>query len=191
MINQSKIGFLFKNILKAIIYALVIFTAYYLFKEYIVTENQEIWLNQFYSKPLIIYLIYIFSEVFFGLFPPEFFMLWAYHGGDLFYYTAHLFFFAGVSYGAGLLAFFIGRYLKRVLYFRFLSRKFFKTYWPLFRKFGSVLIVAAALTPLPWALVSMLVGTTDYPLKRFLYFAIFRLFRFALYGIIVFQTHQF
>ncbi|RKD89735.1 SNARE-associated domain-containing protein [Mangrovibacterium diazotrophicum] len=191
MINQSKTGFLLKNLGRALIYALVIGVAYYLFKEYIIAENQEVWLKKFYSNPTLIYLIYIGSEVLFGLFPPEFFMLWAYHGGDVLHYTLNLIFFAGVSYGAGYLSFLIGRYLQRTVFFRFMSRKFFMKYWPLFRKFGSVLIIAAALTPLPWALISMLVGTTEYPLKRYLYFALFRILRFSIYGFIIFQTHQF
>lgn len=189
MTEQTKFAFLAKNLFRALIYAIIIFAAYYLFKEYIITESHEVWLTQFYSRPLIIYLIYIGSEVFFGLFPPEFFMLWAYHGGSTWYYWLNLIFFAGISYSAGMLAFAIGRYLRRMLYFRYVSRKFFKTYWPMFRKFGSVLIIAAALTPLPWALVSMLVGTTEYPFKRFLSFAVFRLLRFAVYGFIVYQSH--
>lgn len=189
MTEQTKFAFLAKNLFRALIYAIIIFAAYYLFKEYIITESHEVWLTQFYSRPLIIYLIYIGSEVFFGLFPPEFFMLWAYHGGSAWYYWLNLIFFAVISYGAGMLAFAVGRYLRRMLYFRYVSRKFFKTYWPMFRKFGSVLIIAAALTPLPWALVSMLVGTTEYPFKRFLSFAVFRLLRFAVYGFIVYQSH--
>ncbi|WP_163717979.1 hypothetical protein [Mangrovibacterium lignilyticum] len=191
MTNQSKISFLLKNIGRALIYAITIAIAYYFFKEYIITESQEVWLQKFYSRPTLIYLIYIGSELFFGLFPPEFFMLWAYHKGDIYHYALNLAFFAGVSYGAGYLSFLIGRYLKRVLFFRYMSRKLFLKYWPLFRKFGSVLIVAAALTPIPWSLISMLVGTTAYPIKRYTYFALFRILRFLVYGYIIFQTHQF
>jgi len=191
MINQSKTVFLLKNLGRALIYAAIIALAYYLFKEYIITEDQEVWLKKFYSNPALIYLIYTGSEVFFGLFPPEFFMLWAYHKGDVTHYVLNLTFFAGVSYGAGYLSFLIGRYLRRTLIFRYVSRKIFIKYWPLFRKFGSILIIAAALTPLPWALISMLIGSTEYPLKRFTYFAVFRILRFAIYGLIIFQTHQF
>lgn len=191
MINQSKTVFLLKNLGKALIYAAVLGLAYYLFNEYIIAENREVWLEKFYSNPTLIYLIYIGSEIFFGLFPPEFFMLWAYHGGDLAHYILNLSFFAGVSYGAGYLTFLIGRFLRRTLIFRYMSRKFFMKYWPLFRKFGSVLIVAAALTPLPWALISMLVGSTEYQAKRYTYFALFRILRFIIYGFIIFQTHQF
>lgn len=191
MTTRIKIKFLAKNLLRGVLYAAVIAVAYLLFKTYIIEENQQVWIERFYSQPVLIYLIYIGSEVFFGLFPPEFFMLWAFHKGDTLHYFLNLIFFAGVSYGAGYLAFLIGRYLRRVLIFRYMSRRFFKHYWPLFRKYGSVLIIAAALTPLPWAAISMLIGTTEYPMKRFIAFAFFRIFRFALYGYIIFQTHQF
>ncbi len=189
--NQSKIGFLLQNMGRTLIYAAIIAAAYYLFKEFIVTENQQVWLRKFYDNATLIYLIYIGSEFIFGLFPPEFFMLWAFNKGDFIHYLLNLSFFAGVSYTAGYVSFLIGRYLQRMIFFRYMSRKFFSKYWPLFRKFGSALIVAAALTPLPWALISMLVGTTEYPLKRFTYFALFRILRFLIYGFIIFQSHQF
>lgn len=191
MTDRSKLIFLLKNLGRALIYAIVIAVAYILFKEYIVTEHQEVWLKKFYSNAPLIYLIYTGSEVFFGLFPPEFFMLWAYHKDDLMSYVLNLTFFAGISYAAGYLAFIIGRILRRTVIFRYMSRKFFMKYWPMFRKFGSVLIIAAALTPLPWALISMLVGSTEYPQKRFLLVALFRILRFIVYGFIIYQTHQF
>ncbi len=181
--------FLLKNLLRALVYAVLLAVAYLLFKEYIIEENKAVWIERFYGNPLVIYLIYIGSEIFFGLFPPEFFMLWAFNKGDYLQYIANVAFFAVVSYGAGYLAFLIGRFLRQALFFRYMSRKFFKHYWPLFRRYGSLLIIVAALTPLPWAAVSMLVGSTEYPMKRFLLIALFRIFRFAFYGYIIFQTH--
>ena len=168
----------------------VLVLLYILFKEFIITDNQDVWLERFYSKPLIIYLIYTGSEIFFGIFPPEIFMLWAYHKGDTLHYFLNLTFFAGVSYGAGYLAFLVGRFLRRVVFFRYLGRKFFTKYWPLFRKYGSFLIIVAALTPLPWSTISMLIGSTEYRMSRYVYLALFRLLRFAIYGILIFQGHQ-
>ncbi|KOH45649.1 SNARE-associated domain-containing protein [Sunxiuqinia dokdonensis] len=188
---KVKFKFLFKNILKGLLWMAILAVLYLLAKEYIVSDNQEVWLERFYSRPLLIYGIYIGSEVFFGLFPPEIFMLWAYFKGDTWHYVFNLLFFAGISYGAGYLAFLVGRYLRRVVMFRFLGRKFFSRYWPLFRKYGSFLILTAALTPLPWSLISMLVGTTEFPMKRYLNFALFRILRFGIYGYIIFQSHQF
>ena len=189
--KQKKIKFLLKNLLRGLIYTLIIALAYILFKEFLIDENKEIWLERFYSNPLLIYLIYIGSEIFFGIFPPEFFMLWAFHKDGLAHYVLNLVFFAGVSYAAGWLGFLVGRFLQRAVFFRYMSRKFFKNYWPLFKKYGSALIIAAALTPLPWTTISILVGSTEYPMKRFLYLALFRILRFIIYGYIIFQTHQF
>ena len=185
-----KFQFLLKNIFKGIAWMAVLVLIYLLFKEFIVDDNQDIWLERFYSKPIIIYLIFIGSEVFFGIFPPEIFMLWAYHRGDTLHYVLDLTFFAGVSYGAGYLAFLVGRFLRRVVFFRYLGRKFFTKYWPLFRKYGSFLIIVAALTPLPWSMISMLIGSTEYPMVRYVYLALFRLLRFAIYGTLIFQGHQ-
>ena len=190
MTTQHKIRFFLKSLLNGLIYIAVLAVAYFLFKEFIHHGDQEVWLDRFYGNPILIYLIYAGSEVFFGLLPPELFMVWALHkGGDLQYWI-NLAFFAGVSYGAGYFGFLLGRYLKRALFFRYMSRKFFSRYWPLFRKYGSMLIVAAALTPLPWMTISTLVGTSEYPMGRFLFMALFRLFRFLFYGYVIFQTQH-
>ncbi|MGQ7869882.1 VTT domain-containing protein [Sunxiuqinia sp. sy24] len=188
---RIKFKFLFKNILKGLLWMAVLAALYLLAKEYVVADDHDIWLERFYSRPMLIYGIYIGSEVFFGLFPPEIFMLWAYFKGDVWHYVFNIMFFAGVSYAAGYLAFIIGRYLRKMVLFRFLGRKFFSKYWPLFRKYGSFLIITAALTPLPWSLISMLVGSTEYPMKKYLNFALFRILRFGIYGYIIFQSHQF
>jgi membrane protein YqaA with SNARE-associated domain len=118
-------------------------------------------------------------------------MIWALYKGDDLHYWMNLTFFTAVSYGAGFLSFVIGRYLQQVVIFRYMSRRFFSRYWPLFRKYGSVLIVTAALTPLPWATICILVGTSQYPMKKFLLVALSRVFRFAFYGYLVFHTKAF
>ncbi len=191
MSEDKKIHFILKNVMRGLIYTLIIAAIFLLFKEFFIDSNKELWLERFYSNPTLIYLIYTGSEIFFGIIPPEFFMIWAYNKADFIHYLINLGFFAGVSYGAGVLGFLIGRFLRRVVFFRYMSSKFLKNYWSLFRKFGSVLIIIAALTPLPWAAISILVGSTEYPFKKYLNFALFRILRFIIYGYIIFQTHQF
>ena len=188
MIANHKLQFLLKNLGRAVIYAALLAVAFLIFKEYFFNPNKEVWLSHFYSNPLLVYAIYVGSELFFGLFPPEIFMIWALHKGPLPQYIWHVTFFALVSYGAGYLAFLIGRFLKRVVFFRYMTRKFFIRYWPLLRKYGSVLLITAAITPLPWSTVSMMIGTSEYPARRFLFFASFRILRFALYGFIIYHT---
>lgn len=186
-----KFKFLFKNIIKGLLWMGFLIILYVLIKEHIIQENHEVWLEQSFSRPIAIYSIYLGSEVFFGILPPELFMLWAYHKGNLLHYIFNVLFFAGISYAAGYLAFIIGRYLRKIVLFRYFGRKLFRKYWPLFRKYGSFLIITAALTPLPWSAISMLVGSTEYSMKRYLYFALFRILRFIVYGYLIYQTHQF
>jgi membrane protein DedA with SNARE-associated domain len=189
--TENKIQFLLKNLLRGLVYMAILAVAYFLFKNYVVDRDRALWLEKFYEAPFLIYSIYIFSEIFFGLFPPEIFMIWALYKGDRLHYWMNVAFFTAVSYGAGFLSFLIGRYLQRVVIFRYMSRRFFSRYWPLFRKYGSVLIVTAALTPLPWATISILVGTSSYPMNKFLLVALSRVFRFAFYGYLVFHTKAF
>ena len=63
-----KFKFLLKNILKGLLWMAILAVLYLLAKEFIVDENKEFWLKRFYSQPLIIYGVYVGSEVFFGLF---------------------------------------------------------------------------------------------------------------------------
>ncbi|MGE4586661.1 MAG: VTT domain-containing protein [Mangrovibacterium sp.] len=189
--TKPKIRFLLKNLLNGLAYMVIMAIAYFLFKNLVFDPNQAAWLKRFYQNPIAVYLIYIGSEICFGLFPPELFMIWALYKGDQLHYWGNLAFFTAVSYGAGFLGFLIGRYLQQILIFRYMSRRFFSRYWPLFRKYGSILLVTAALTPLPWSAISMLVGTSNYPVKKFLLVALSRIVRFAVYGYLISHTRFF
>lgn len=176
---------------KGLVWLSLIIGAYILFVELVYKDNPEYWIEKFYSKPLHVYGIYIFSEFCFGLFPPEIFMIWALHKGSILHYFLNVLFFTGVSYAAGVTAFLVGKYLNRVLYFRFLQRKFFARYLPLVRKYGLFLIIVAAATPLPYSATSLVVGASGYSFRLFLLAALSRVVRFAIYGYIIYQTHQF
>ncbi len=184
----DKFKFLANNFWKALLYFAILVLILALFNVYVFKPNIEQWKAYLYDTPLYVYLSYLVSEVLFGLLPPELYMKWALHKEVGLRYWQDVCLFAIVSYGAGVLSFFIGRYLQRVLLFRYMSKKVLKKLWPLFRKYGSALIIAAALTPLPWALVGILVGSTDYKLNRYLVFAIFRLLRFFIYGYFVYAS---
>ena len=88
------------------------------------------------------------------------------------------------------LNFLIGQFFYRRVTFRYFRAKYLKDTWPLLKKYGIFLIIVAALTPVPWSATSLLVGSAGYPSKKFLKYALVRILRFAVYGFIVFQTHQ-
>ena len=164
--------------------------AFFLFEEIVISKNPDAWVERFYGRPGIIYTIYFLSEFFFGIIPPELFMIWAINKADLPHYILNVGVFAGVSYIMGYLTFLIGQFLYNRVSFRYFRMKFLKQLWPLLRKYGIFLIIVAALTPLPWAGVSLLVGSAGYPTNRFLRYALFRILRFIIYGFIIYQTHQ-
>ncbi|MBT3382385.1 MAG: hypothetical protein HN778_20065 [Prolixibacteraceae bacterium] len=187
---SPRIKFLIKSGLRGVAWLLVLMAIYLFFKKVVVSNNLDAWIEHFYARPEIIYLIYFASEFIFGIIPPEFFMIWALHKGGTLHYFFNVGFFAIVSYAMGYLTFLIGKFLFRLATFRYIRIKYMKNLWPQVRKYGLFLIIVAALTPVPWAAVSLLVGSAGFPSRKYLVVALFRLLRFAVYGYIIFQTHQ-
>lgn len=187
---SSRMQFLLNNGLRGILWLVVILGIYFFFEEFFISKAPDEWVEQFYARPLIIYLIYFASEFFFGIIPPELFMIWAFNKGGAINYTLTVSFLAIVSYLLGYVTFLIGQFIYKKVSFRYIRIKYLKRSWPQLRKYGIFLIIVAALTPLPWSAVCLLVGSAGYPSGRFLRYAVFRLIRFAVYGFIIFQTHQ-
>jgi membrane protein DedA with SNARE-associated domain len=187
---SSRMQFLIKNGFMGLIWLLILLTAYFFFEEIVISRNPDAWIEKFYARPEIIYLIYIASEFFFGIFPPELFMIWAVNKAHPGNYFIILTFLALVSYGLGYVTFLIGRYIYKMVTFRYIRIKFLKKSWPQLRKYGIFLIIVAAITPIPWSATCLLVGSAGYPSLRFLKYAVVRMVRFAVYGYIIFQTHQ-
>lgn len=187
---SSRMQFLIKNGLRGIAWLAILLIAYFFFEKVVISRDPDMWMETFYARPIMIYLIYIGSEFFFGIIPPELFMIWAINKASVSHYFMNLAFFAIASYFLGYITFLIGKFLYKRVSFRYIRIKFLKKSWPQLRKYGIFLIIVAALTPLPWAAVCLLVGSAGYPTGRFLRYAVFRLIRFAVYGYIIFQTHQ-
>ncbi|MCK3683328.1 hypothetical protein [Maribellus sp. YY47] len=187
---SPRMQFLVRNGLKGFLWLTVLLAAYFLFREIVITHTPDAWVERFYARPMIIYMIYCFSEFFFGILPPELFMIWAVNKADTLHYLFNLSLFAGISYLMGYINFLIGSFFYKNEAFKSLKKRLLKDSVQQVKKYGIFLIIVAALTPLPWSAVSLLVGSAGYPSKRFLKYALFRLLRFAVYGYIVYQTHQ-
>jgi membrane protein DedA with SNARE-associated domain len=187
---SSRMHFLIKNGLRGFAWLALLMLAYFFFEKIVISRDPDLWVERFYARPIVIYMIYIASEFFIGLIPPELFMIWAFNKGSTLHYILNVAFLAAVSYGMGFLTFLIGQYLHKRVSFRYIRMKFLKQSWPQLKKYGIFLIIVAALTPIPWSATCLLVGSAGYPAERFLRYALFRILRFAVYGTIVFQTHQ-
>lgn len=186
--KRQQTRFLIKNTLKGLVWLGLVILAYIAFEEIVIARNPELWFERFYSKPWIIYLGYFISEFFFGLLPPELFLMWAAHKGGLGFYLLNLSLFAIVSYAMGYANFLIGQFLANRNFFKTFSGRYMKKTLPLLKKYGPFLIIIAALTPVPWSASSLLVGSAGYLSKKYLLFGLTRIARFAVYGFFVLQA---
>ena len=185
---QSKRQFLWRNLFRGFLFLAIIIAGYLIFKkkggvEYIT------WLEPIYGHPDLMFLIYTASEVLFGIIPPELFMVWALNQGDLGTYASIIALLMFISYGAGWLAYYVGKRSRYSPWYRYLKRKYFSKYEIYLQEFGSFLIIVASVTPLPYAGVCMLVGAADYKVSKFLAYSLFRLLRFIVYASIIWEAN--
>ncbi len=158
------------------------------FKKYIHLNFAE-WLEPIFDTTRLIFAIYIISELVFGIIPPELFMIWALRTGELWDYVFLVFAFAALSYIAGFIGFLFGDYLNTTILFRYIRKRYLGKYHSLLQQYGVFLILVAAITPLPWSAISMLVGSLHYKKKKYLLWALTRFIRFAVYATIIWEAN--
>lgn len=120
-----------------------------------------------------------------GFIPPDIFMVW---GKARF--PDHAFIVVGLlgtlSYIGGINAYFLGlgvRKFPRVE--RYIQLKYEKSF-DLIEKWGGIVIIMAALFPLPFAMISTIAGIVKYPFRTFALYGLTRYIRFFLYAIVIF-----
>lgn len=118
-------------------------------------------------------------------------MIWALRNGIVFEYSMLILLLAVLSYIAGLIGYFFGRYLNTTLLYRFIRMKFLRKMERMLNIYGLYIIIVAALTPLPFSGVSMLVGSVKYPLKKYILYSLFRFGRFAIYSWFIWKANAF
>ncbi|MCX7986364.1 MAG: VTT domain-containing protein [Bacteroidales bacterium] len=187
MTTTKTARFFFSNFAKGAAWVVAILVIVFGLKKLNIFDY-ETFLLPLYDKPVLIYLIFFLSEVIVGIIPPEFFMLWALHERTLVQYMTIVLLLATISYAAGLLAYFAGRFLSTSKFFRFFRRRFLKRLERLFYQYGMPLIIVSALTPVPFSGTSMLVGSSRYPLRKYLLYSLSRYFRFIVYAYIIWET---
>lgn len=184
----DKTKFLIKNLARGFVWLaliIVVFISYKKFGKALLFE----WLEPLLNNPGLVYLVFISSEVIFGIIPPEIFILWALRSGNLFEYAVMVLLLAVLSYGSGIIGYFIGKYLQNTRFYRVLRYRRFHKYEAKLRAYGMYLIVVAALTPIPYSGISMLIGTVRYPFKKFVVFSLTRFIRFATYSWIIWEAN--
>lgn len=135
-------------------------------------------------NPLIILGIFLASESFLGLIPPEIFIAWA---GKTETPIFNLSILAALSYLGGILSFFIGKAIAKMpSIYNYLEIKMHK-HVKMVRKWGGFLIVVGALLPIPFSMTSIAAGVIKYRFQNYLLFGLIRFLRFYLYAIVIFN----
>lgn len=184
--RNTKIYYVIFNLIKGFLWLGAFIIIYLLFKKYIHVDFFT-WLQPLFNNELLIVLIFLISEIVIGIIPPEIFIIWALRDDILHTFIYWVSLLAVISYCAGLTGYFIGHYLNRSLFFRWAKRRFLGKLDNRLQTFGVYLIIIAAMTPLPFSGVSMLIGSVRYPFKKFMLFALSRFVRFGLYALIFWQ----
>lgn len=159
----------------------MLITVYILLEEYLQeTLSHEI--NHIANKEILLFSIFTVSEIVFGLIPPEFFMILWQHQGVITSYIINLTILSAISYGAGVLGYYIGITFTKTKLFQKLYTKYLVSFEYSLRKYGMYLVLVGAITPLPFSAMCMLAGSVQLPFRTFLWVCLSRVFRFAVYG---------
>ena len=185
LVRTGGYTFLRSNLLKLGASILIILGLFYLIDGYIINiDDAMAWVTQILSPAGLISLFF-FSEVSFGFITPELLIVWADETLKPNWMLALL---AALSYTAGIVSYFIGRFwsTRKIVRERILERNV--TTMDQLRRFGGLLIILAALTPLPYPIVCQLSGMNKYPFKYFVWITLVRFLRFGLYGALLFSA---
>ncbi|NDH77551.1 MAG: hypothetical protein EBY63_01770 [Flavobacteriia bacterium] len=185
LVRTGGYTFLRSNLLKLGASILIILGLFYLIDGYIINiDDAMAWFTQILSPAGLISLFF-FSEVSFGFITPELLIVWADETLKPNWMLALL---AAMSYTAGIVSYFIGRFwsTRKIVRERILERN--ATTMDQLRRFGGLLIILAALTPLPYPIVCQLSGMNKYPFKYFVWITLVRFLRFGLYGALLFSA---
>jgi len=179
--------FVIRNILRAVIWLGIFVTAYVLIKRYVNLDYLS-WLEPFFDKESLIYSIFFVSEIVVGIIPPEFFMLWALRYEGLSDYVLVIFLLTTASYVAGVIGYGVGLFLNKTVFYRYVRRRFLQKMEKRLQTFGPYLIIIAALTPIPFSGVAMLIGSVRYSFKKYLLLSLSRFLRFSVYAWIFWEA---
>jgi membrane protein YqaA with SNARE-associated domain len=189
--EETKSSFLFRNLFKGLAWFAVIIAVFVLMEGYI-QQNFKEHIDTIRANPGILYGIYTLSEIIFGILPPEIFMMiWILDNIDLSGFVTNLAILTIISYGAGILGYYIGKvFSKTKFYQERIREKYLKQYEGKLKTYGGYLVFVGAVTPVPFSATCMLAGSVNLSMKHFLLICITRVLRFAAYGAVVWNAPE-
>lgn len=130
-------------------------------------------------------ILFFLSESITGMIPVDLFVIWTQKFESPLLWLALL---GVLSYAGGVISYGIGLWITRRPRIKAFTERRLKRYIGFVHKWGGAFIVIAALLPFtPFSLVVIAITLFHYPFRNFLLFALARLVRFVLQGIILFD----
>ncbi|MEQ8623982.1 MAG: short-chain dehydrogenase [Vicingaceae bacterium] len=178
-------AYFFKNLVKVLIGMGVLLLILFLFQYLVPDFNAHLEAMLTHFKPISILIVFFISESILGLIPPDIFIIWAQNFTFPYAMVALL---AFLSYVGGAVSYLIGTYIGKIPAVEIWLNRKFESSFDQIKKWGGVLIVFAALFPLPFSPVCMAAGTIRFPLTTFFILGTFRFVRFFLYAVVLYTV---
>ncbi len=184
LLRNGGYTFIRANVIKLLLSITIILLSFYFFDTYILDiDSAAAWATGLLS-PFGLISLFFFSEISIGFITPELLIVWA---DETLKPKWMLILLASLSYVAGILGYFLGQFWRTRAFVRnFILERYSETFIQL-NHFGGLLIILAALTPLPYPIVSQLSGVNNYPFQKFALLTLVRFLRFAIYGALLYK----
>jgi len=135
-------------------------------------------------------LVFVGSEILFGIIPPEIFMLWSFETGWIGPYFFSVGILSIISYAAGYLNYNVGRLIKHNSGFLKSRNKFVRKYVNLFTKYGGFLVIVASVSPLPFSAIALLSGAGGLDRSTYIKYSLLRIVRYFAYAYILWLVQR-
>ena len=188
--NKVRLFFFFKNFIRGLLFFAIAIGFYKVSFSYLDLSSLK---NQisFDFPSFFVFTLFFMSEVILGIIPPELFMIWAISSKPIGSYLFYVITFSFLSYIAGFTAFLFGKYLHNTWLYEFMKKNIIGKYERKISAFGWLVIVVAAITPLPFSATCAVVGAVGFDRKKYLFYSSARFLRYAIYGFFIWLAHPF
>ena len=178
-------SFIGQGIKKAILPTLLLVAILFYVNEKVINLNEAMVYATKNFSDFFLFSIFLLSESILGLIPPDIFIAWTKNTEAPLLYLSVL---AILSYLGGVIAYFMGKALSSIPSVNnYMYGKMTKHIINM-QKWGGFLIIVGALLPLPFAMACLAAGMINFLRKHFFLFALFRVFRFVIYGYVIYSA---
>jgi len=188
--NKVRLYFFIKNFIRGILFFAVAIIFYKVTFSYLDLSGLKEQIP-FDLPSTFVFILFFMSEVILGVIPPELFMIWAITSKPLSSYLFYVISFSVISYIAGFVAFLFGKYLHKTWLYEFMRKNIIGKYERKINSYGWLVIVVAAITPLPFSATCAVIGAIGFKRNKYLFYSMARFIRYAIYGFFIWLAHPF